>query len=489
MDDWRGDARYDTILCPVDSGYNTKTMPTQVSSGLKYLKHNLPHMTVLAPIQPYPLRNLIFRSNWIRMTNGNVKIPNKKKTLLFYASCEFKPSASWNNITNLSSLNVVTLLLSEISLRVDADMIFYLLDLIHSYENVMNMHETNDGNAAEFISSSIALLRSTSIAAAQVVLSYKLKSIQSISGMNEILYMENFYHSNIVVHTEINVDKCVLGRLEESKHMDMSMAVGFAILGGPLISYFSQILLSIAHISPVFQFRALSLPHYFGSSQVIYMKIVQRLLAQGRTQMYYKLFSSMELLGNPSSIVDDINAGIVDLLWITLQEVTGKKALKFDGVKSFALSIVHGGCALMSKTLGTLAEVIKTASDIAPPALDESQEAPVPVRLSKAHMNKTLLGALQHSMHTGRHLILVAPYLKLLEDGIMASTLGLVKGSVQLVALNFALLFESASITAEMLQRVAERNNRFGSREIVLSVPRPLGRREKTNKKFADMHK
>ena len=479
MDDLRTEARYDTIICPVDSGYNTKTMPSQLNPSLIYLKYNMPHMTVLSSNTPYPLKNLIYQSNYNRMTCGDIKLPKKKKTLFLYGSCELKQNSNLDNICKLSSLNIVTVLLSEISLRVDADMIFYCLDLIHEYENSINMRDGSNLNTADYISNSIALLRSTSIAAAQASLQYKLKSIQAISGANEMIYMENFYHSNIIIHAEINVDKSVLNRLEESKQMDMSMAVGFAILGGPLISYFSQILLTIAHISPVFQLRSLSLPHYIGSSQVLYMKIIQRLIKQATNQMYFKLFTTMELLGNPSSLFDDINAGIIDLWWITLQEFTGKKALKFDGIKSFALSIVHGSCAVLSKALGTMAEVIKTASDIDPnPTMEESLNGSI--NLSRS--NKTCINAWNNSLQTGRNLIFITPFVKMIEEGILSGTVSAVKGSAQLMALFTALLFESASISAERLQRIAERNNRFGSREIVLSVPRLLGRRSESNK-------
>ena len=70
----------------------------------------------------------------------------------------------------------------------------------------------------------------------------------------------------------------------------------------------------------------------------------------------------------------------------------------------------------------------------------------------------------------------------MIEEGILSGTVSAVKGSAQLISLFTALLFESASISAERLQRIAERNNRFGSREIVLSVPRLLGRRSESNK-------
>ena len=90
-----------------------------------------------------------------------------------------------------------------------------------------------------------------------------------------------------------------------------SVALGLAVLGSPVLSVLSQLVSTISHTSPSFRFNSLVVSNYFGSIQAL-VQILKGSLLQQLLQQIYKVFGSMEVLGDPLELVESLGTGVAD---------------------------------------------------------------------------------------------------------------------------------------------------------------------------------
>lgn len=90
-----------------------------------------------------------------------------------------------------------------------------------------------------------------------------------------------------------------------------ALALGFAVLGTPLISLLSQLVSTISHTSPSFRLNALVVSNYFGSVSTL-LRTLRGSVQHQLLQQLYKVLGSMEVLGDPLELVHSLGSGVAD---------------------------------------------------------------------------------------------------------------------------------------------------------------------------------
>merc|ERR1711988_1329933 len=129
------------------------------------------------------------------------------------------------------------------------------------------------------------------------------------------------------------------------------------VLGGPVLSFVTGIVGSIAHVSPTLVFNEVVISNYFGS----WHKLLKTLIASFRQQALvqtYKIFGSIEVLGDPLSLVDSVGSGVVQFYRRTRAEMIGDSKTRGQGLRDLMRGVVGGAFGSASKITGSLAEMV-----------------------------------------------------------------------------------------------------------------------------------
>lgn len=165
----------------------------------------------------------------------------------------------------------------------------------------------------------------------------------AVASQAQAVYIELLHHCSLTVHVEVStsclfislyvllsydVGSYVLIQLfvgHRFQHLDLTqqmlstdsssstsaVALGLAVLGSPVLSVLSQLVSTISHTSPSFRFNSLVVSNYFGSLQAL-VQILKGSLQQQLLQQIYKVFGSMEVLGDPLELVESLGTGVAD---------------------------------------------------------------------------------------------------------------------------------------------------------------------------------
>ena len=157
-------------------------------------------------------------------------------------------------------------------------------------------------------------------AAVRLLLQSKLRVPPQVPrrGSSTLVYVELFHVASLVLSVEF-----LLG--QQPKHrgsgggldldpaaLDEAVASGLETLGSSFVHFFASIARSFAQLSPTFVFNELLLTHYFGSpselSRMMYMSMRQQAVTQS-----YKVLGSMDILGNPISLLHKMGNGVLEV--------------------------------------------------------------------------------------------------------------------------------------------------------------------------------
>ncbi|CAM9838191.1 unnamed protein product [Scytosiphon promiscuus] len=173
-----------------------------------------------------------------------------------------------------------------------------------------------------------------------------------------MVYVEAFRHSTIVIRMELWVGQAALEGDPEAT------AGGLTVLSGSFLTVLSVLGSSIAHVNPTFVFDELVVTHYCGSigglSGLVVTAITQQAVAQG-----YKVVGSMELLGDPLSLVSKLGDSVAQFFTKTKAEMTGDADTVGAGAKVLVKGLVGGTFGSAAKITGSLEGMIRGLSGTA----------------------------------------------------------------------------------------------------------------------------
>ncbi|CAN0032080.1 unnamed protein product, partial [Ectocarpus fasciculatus] len=186
-----------------------------------------------------------------------------------------------------------------------------------------------------------------------------------------MVYVEAFRHSTIVVRVELWVGQAALSPDAAALEDPETTTGGLTVLGGGFLTVLSVLGSSIAHVNPTFVFDELVVTHYCGSAGgltgLVVTALTQQAVAQG-----YKVVGSMELLGDPLSLVGKLGDSVVQFFTKTKAEMTGDADTVGAGAKVLVKGLVGGTFGSAAKITGSLEGMIRGLSGTAI-AEDESE--------------------------------------------------------------------------------------------------------------------
>jgi hypothetical protein len=400
--------------------------------------------------------------------NSHLQRSNHQMQHFFKVSCNWKSSS-----TTLVHLKYLDICIKEMSLKLSFDLLMRLISVIGkaavlwvtistkastvSVKNIRRPHlhyeEFSSSQASQYLGSefsdspSNASIRNSEIAATRALLEQTITSriLKTSSRLSDLyFYLETFHYNILIIHTEIFVGNS-LAHLN-FQLMDKSIATGFAVLGGPMLSFITSVVGSIAHASPVFVFNEFLVLNFFGDAfkfgHMIYTAFNQEALSQA-----YKLFGSLELIGNPLSFIDNISTGVTDFYSHTIGEVGGSSNTRGEGVRRLAYSVIIGTFGAASRVSGSLADLSRVISGKGE-AADTGQPAPETLVEGLQQGGGVLLRSMQRGI-TG---LVNEPRRGLQREGIYGVIKGLGKGVIRLFAKPLTGTLDAVSLLTESIE-------------------------------------
>ena len=133
-------------------------------------------------------------------------------------------------------------------------------------------------------------------------------------------------------------------------------AAQVVLFGGTLWSMLAVVGGSVAHVSPTFVFQELIVRHSFGQQRELARSIALSLFRQGAAQGY-KVVGSMEMLGDPVTLVAGIGGGVYQFFRKTGADLLGESETTGEGLKDLLQGVVGG-------TFGSVAKITGAADDL-----------------------------------------------------------------------------------------------------------------------------
>ncbi|CAN0097685.1 unnamed protein product, partial [Discosporangium mesarthrocarpum] len=118
---------------------------------------------------------------------------------------------------------------------------------------------------------------------------------------------------------------------------------------------------SLAHVNPIFVFDELVVTHYCGSMEG-FCRMVVSALAQQAVAQGYKVLGSMELLGDPLSLVNKLGDSVVQFFQTTKAEITGGAGTRGEGARVLVKGVVGGTFSSAAKITGSLEDFLRGLS-------------------------------------------------------------------------------------------------------------------------------
>ncbi|CAM9638267.1 unnamed protein product [Chrysoparadoxa australica] len=259
-----------------------------------------------------------------------------------------------------------------------------------------------------------------------------------------MIYLELCHVSELIVHLELLASQRALHLdVLASEDPDELSLGGLAYLGGGFLSAVSVVGSSLAHVSPSFTFDELLVQHYFGSAEE-FLKLLLMVLKQQAVAQGYKIVGSMELLGDPLSLVSKWGDGVAQFVIKTQRELLGKSDTPGEGARSLVEGIVGGTFGSASKITGSLADVIRGLSGTKLSGGAASRQEGASVK-DLGHGLEQGGKVLVHSVRQGISGLVDRPMEGAKEEGMAGFITGVAKGIVGAVASPVAGAFGAVS--------------------------------------------
>eukprot|EP00435_Cladocopium_sp_Y103_P027979 s595_g6.t4 len=125
----------------------------------------------------------------------------------------------------------------------------------------------------------------------------------------------------------------------------------------PIIEFFGRLGASFADVAPRFRFSPLLITDASADLPVLQSAVARHYIQQ-LLQQSARLLGSLQLLGDPANLMDEIGSGVMSFFSKTKEEVLGQRAGLGSGVSDLTESIVGGALQSFAKMSGSLKDTV-----------------------------------------------------------------------------------------------------------------------------------
>eukprot|EP00931_Biecheleriopsis_adriatica_P012206 TRINITY_DN11332_c0_g2_i1.p1 TRINITY_DN11332_c0_g2~~TRINITY_DN11332_c0_g2_i1.p1 ORF type:complete len:2486 (+),score=536.22 TRINITY_DN11332_c0_g2_i1:86-7543(+) len=125
----------------------------------------------------------------------------------------------------------------------------------------------------------------------------------------------------------------------------------------PIVEFFARLGASFADASPRFKFGALIISDASAVMPVLLSAVSRHYSAQ-LLQQSARVLGSLQLLGDPANLVDEVGTGVVSFFSKTKEEVLGRRAGIGSGVSDLAGGVLGGAFGSVAKVSGSLKDTV-----------------------------------------------------------------------------------------------------------------------------------
>ena len=359
----------------------------------------------------------------------------------------------WNPFSKrILHIHNLELLVQKLDFKLDLDMIVNLFDFLG--DSISFSNENQLSSIGSLIPSS--KLQEIFMNAVKDILLFEMTdSIKKIQLQSDKIpiFIEKFYHSEVVISFEILLGISELTLKANSK---------INSLGGPVLSYVPGIIGSMANTSPTIGFQEKCIENYFGEVGNLINPIASSFQQQALVQIY-KIFGSLDLIGDPLSLFEDIGSGFEKFLQKTEDEFSSLD-LKGEGIKSLVFSIIGGVFNSLSKITGSIASIVNAST-----GNTRNYDMATERENFDSSVSSQAADILVRSVIHGFSSIIDEPGRGFSKEGSMGAIKGLFKGLVKLITTPVAGTFDAVSVVSG------------GVRSSLQLQARPVGRRRLPN--------
>ena len=394
IDDMRANAKskFEVILCPRDSGHNS------------HLRENPDAIIECTD----PAEDMTSKTHWLSV------------------SCEWNPYS-----TQILHIRSVELLLQSLDVKIDGEMVLSLLNMLGDCLEKLDKERTSNSSGS-FISA--PKLHEIFMNAVKDILLFEITGMfQRAQGESSrvLMFIESFYHSRICLFSEV-----LFGRPDG----DEAERFSANSLSAPMLSYMPEVLAPIAHTSPTIGFNEEKLVNFFGEVEKLIQPITKSFQQQALTQAY-KIFGSMDVIGDPLALFEDIGTGFEKFLEETGNEIAHLD-LKGEGVKAFVYSVVAGISSSVSKITGKIADIISSTTGTS----RRYEVVTERENMNFASAQSQATDILFKSVMSGFSGMINEPGRGFSQEGSLGAVKGLFKGLVTLIATPVAGTLDAVSV-------------------------------------------
>ncbi|KDO18815.1 hypothetical protein SPRG_15914 [Saprolegnia parasitica CBS 223.65] len=193
--------------------------------------------------------------------------------------------------------------------------------------------------------------------------------------------------------------------------------------------------------SPSFSFSAITKRHCFTTKDRLVSQLVQT-YSRDVVMQAYKLVGSIDMLGNPVGLVEDLGSGLKAFLKVTTNEVLGDSQTRGEGVKILGKTVAKTGTGALAKFTGSLDKLMDEVSDVADTPHDKDER-------DANESTSVVDGGLKFAKNLG--LGLTGIITKPVEGAMTGGVTGFMQGAVQGLAGAPVVLLKTVTSTAHTL--------------------------------------
>jgi len=178
----------------------------------------------------------------------------------------------------------------------------------------------------------------------------------SRNSQRKMLYVDIMNIRQIVLNVEVMVGENALA--VDFTKMDLPLELGMAYFGTRVFSLFTSVVGSIAHAHPSFHFNDCSVTQFFGTSEKL-VSLLTKTYAHQAAKQSIKIFGSLEVLGDPLSMVNEIGGGIIEFVKGPSTFYGGEEGEGGRDASKLAKHVVGSTFGTASRLTGSLANVMR----------------------------------------------------------------------------------------------------------------------------------